>query len=76
MMSLLTADYSHCALLLIDFQNDFILPGSPAEIAGSYAILPKLQQLVQAVRSQGALLFMWCAATCPTAPMWTSAAGS
>ncbi len=53
MMSLLTADYSHCALLLIDFQNDFILPGSPAEIAGSYAILPKLQQLVQAVRSQG-----------------------
>ena len=40
-MSLLAADYSHCALLLIDFQNDFILPGSPAEITGSYAVLPK-----------------------------------
>lgn len=52
-MSLLTADYGHCALLLIDFQNDFILPDSPAEIAGSYAVLPQLQQLVQTVRQTG-----------------------
>jgi len=51
-MSLLTPNYQHCALLVIDFQNDFILPGAPAEIAGSYAVLPKLQQLVCHLRSQ------------------------
>lgn len=49
-MSLLTPDYTHCVLVLIDFQNDFILPGAPAEIAGSYAILPNLQQLVLQAR--------------------------
>ncbi len=52
-MSLLTADYSHCALLIIDFQKDFVLPGSPAEIAGSFAVLPKLAQLTRTIRQQG-----------------------
>ena len=49
-MSLLTADYTHCALIVIDFQNDFILPGAPSEIAGSYDVFPALQQLVTAAR--------------------------
>lgn len=52
-MSLLTADYGHCALLIIDFQNDFVLPGSPAEIAGSFAVLPALTQLTQTIRQKG-----------------------
>lgn len=51
-MSLLSPHYDRCALIVIDFQNDFILPGAPAEIAGSFAVLPQLQQLVQAVRKQ------------------------
>lgn len=50
-MSLLSADYSHCALIVIDYQNDFILPGAKSEIAGSYAVFPNLQKLVQAARS-------------------------
>ena len=45
-MSLLAADYNHCAVIVIDFQNDFILPGSPTEISGSYAVLPQIQQLL------------------------------
>ena len=49
-MSLLSADYAHCALLVIDFQNDFILPGAPSEIAGSYDVLPYVQRLVTAAR--------------------------
>lgn len=49
-MSLLSADYQHSALLVIDFQHDFIIPGSPSEIPGSYAILPNLQQLILVAR--------------------------
>ncbi len=49
-MSLLSADYTHCALIVIDFQNDFILPGAPSEIAGSYAVLPQIAQLLESAR--------------------------
>lgn len=49
-MSLLSADFTHAALIIIDFQNDFILPGAAAEIAGSYAVLPQIQQLVTTAR--------------------------
>lgn len=52
-MSLLSANYSQCAVIIIDFQNDFILPGAPSEIAGSYAVLPKIRQLVQTARQNG-----------------------
>ena len=51
-MSLLSPHYDRCALIVIDFQNDFILPGAPAEIAGSFAVLPQLQQLVTTARQQ------------------------
>lgn len=50
-MSLLMPAYNHCAFIMIDFQNDFILPGAPSEVAGSYAILPNLQQLVETART-------------------------
>ena len=52
-MSLLTPDYGHCALLIMDFQNDFVFPGAPFEIAGSYEAFFPLQQLVTAVRNGG-----------------------
>ena len=38
------------ALLTIDVQNDFILPGAPAEIPGSLEVLPAIQDLVHAFR--------------------------
>lgn len=49
-MDLLVPDYVHSALIIIDYQNDCILPGAPFEIAGSYDVLPKLQELVRHVR--------------------------
>ncbi len=52
-MSLLTPNYASCALVVIDFQNDFVLPGAPLEIAGSYPLLPRLTELVRGFRAAG-----------------------
>ncbi|MDR3555992.1 MAG: cysteine hydrolase [Syntrophobacteraceae bacterium] len=38
------------ALLTIDVQNDFVLPGAPAEIAGSLELVPAIRDLVLAYR--------------------------
>lgn len=41
-------------LLTIDTQNDFTLPGAPAEIEGTAQAVPKMQRLLEAFRSAGA----------------------
>ena len=41
-------------LLTIDTQNDFTLPGAPAEIEGTTEAVPKMQRLVEAFRSVNA----------------------
>jgi len=38
-------------LLTIDMQNDFSLPGAPAEIKGTDAAVPRIKQLVETFRS-------------------------
>ena len=38
------------ALLTIDVQNDFVLPGSPAEIPGTYELVPSIRDLTLAFR--------------------------
>lgn len=43
-------DYQKCALIIIDFQHDCILSGTAFEVAGSYAVLPKIQQLAETAR--------------------------
>lgn len=35
---------SPSALIIVDMQNDFVLPGAPAVVAGAYATLPKIKQ--------------------------------
>ncbi len=45
-------DAGHAALLTIDTQQDFSLPGSPAEIPGTFEILPQMQRLAQAFREK------------------------
>lgn len=40
----------HSALLTIDVQNDFVLPGAPAEIPGSFEVLPAIRDLVLTFR--------------------------
>lgn len=41
-------------LLTIDTQNDFTLPGAPAEIQGTAEAVPQMQRLVEAFRSENA----------------------
>jgi nicotinamidase-related amidase len=41
------------ALLTIDVQSDFTLPGSPAEIPGTYEAVPGIARLVTAFRAAG-----------------------
>lgn len=38
------------ALLTIDVQNDFVMPGAPAEIAGTHRLLPVLGSIAHAYR--------------------------
>lgn len=40
------------AVITIDTQNDFSLPGAVAEIQGTYEVLPKMKQILEACRSQ------------------------
>ena len=41
------------ALVVIDVQNDFTLPGAPAEIAGTMAVVPNIARLLAAFRAAG-----------------------
>jgi nicotinamidase-related amidase len=43
-------DLARSALLTIDVQNDFTMPGAPAEIAGTYQLLPIFYVIAQAYR--------------------------
>ena len=38
------------ALITVDVQNDFVLPGAPAEIPGAYQVIPKTVELLRAFR--------------------------
>ncbi len=40
------------ALIIIDMQNDFVLPGAPACVAGAYATVPCVRQLLDFFRAQ------------------------
>jgi nicotinamidase-related amidase len=45
-------DWVNAALLTIDTQRDFTLPGTPAEIAGTLEVVPAMQQLVRGFREE------------------------
>jgi len=44
---------NRAALLTIDTQNDFTLPGAPAEVSGTAGAVPQIQRLVETCRSTG-----------------------
>ncbi|MGO9017334.1 MAG: cysteine hydrolase family protein [Syntrophobacteraceae bacterium] len=46
-------DLSNSALVTIDVQRDFSLPGSPAEIPGTVNIVPYIVKLLKAYRASG-----------------------
>lgn len=41
------------ALIIIDMQNDFVLPGAPACVAGAYATIPCIRRLLDFFRING-----------------------
>lgn len=49
----ITPNRDRSALITIDMQRDFVLPGAPAEIAGTARIVPVLEQVASAFRKQG-----------------------
>lgn len=53
MSDYLSAHYAQSALVIIDFQNDAVLPGGVMEIPGSFDILPQLVTLTKAMRRLG-----------------------
>ena len=43
----------HLALIIVDMQNDFVLPGSPVHVAGAQATIPSVRKLLDTARSRG-----------------------
>lgn len=43
-------NFERCAVITIDTQNDFSLPGAVAEIAGTHEVLPQMKQILEASR--------------------------
>ncbi|KAG9456120.1 hypothetical protein H6P81_000628 [Aristolochia fimbriata] len=51
-------NWKRAALLVIDMQNDFILPGSPMYVAGGEAIVPSVMEIIRVARERG-MLVVW-----------------
>ena len=45
------------ALIIVDMQNDFVLPGSPACVAGAYYTVPAIERLLEFFRSNRLSVF-------------------
>ncbi len=45
------------ALAVIDMQNDFVLPGAPARVAGAQATVPAIARLLEKARAGGWAVF-------------------
>ncbi|MEE0435771.1 MAG: isochorismatase family cysteine hydrolase [Peptococcaceae bacterium] len=50
MTDYLSPHYAQSVLIIIDFQNDCVLPGGAMEISGSFDVLPPLATLCRAMR--------------------------
>nr|GMD38745.1 probable inactive nicotinamidase At3g16190 isoform X1 [Ipomoea batatas] len=48
-----SGEWRNTALLVIDMQNDFILPGGPMHVAGGQAIVPNVIKAVEVARNRG-----------------------
>ncbi|CAN6456550.1 unnamed protein product [Victoria cruziana] len=48
--------WKRTALLVVDMQNDFILPGGPMQVAGGAAVVSSVRKAVEIGRKRGALI--------------------
>ncbi|WP_201008934.1 cysteine hydrolase family protein [Paenibacillus glycanilyticus] len=46
-------NFNRCAVITIDTQNDFSLPGAVAEIKGTNAVIPRMKLILDAARASG-----------------------
>lgn len=49
----ITMNSSKYVLIIIDMQNDFVLPGAPACVSGAYATIPCIKRLLDFFRVNG-----------------------
>ncbi|OAF06692.1 hypothetical protein AYJ54_19415 [Bradyrhizobium centrolobii] len=49
-------DGARAALVVIDMQNAFLLPGMPAEVSGATDIIPQINKLAQGFRERGGVV--------------------
>ncbi|XP_020594339.1 uncharacterized protein LOC110034414 [Phalaenopsis equestris] len=52
--------WNETAMLVIDMQNDFILPGGPMHVAGGQAIVPEVIHAVSVARHRGISVIWVC----------------
>ncbi|WP_422657489.1 cysteine hydrolase family protein [Paenibacillus sp. EC2-1] len=52
MSSYTEPNFEKCAVITIDTQNDFSLPGAVAEIKGTYEVIPHMESILKACRVQ------------------------
>lgn len=45
-------NFEKCAVITIDTQNDFSLPGAVAEIKGTYEVIPHMESILRVCRVQ------------------------
>ena len=60
------------ALLIIDMQNDFCLPGAPFEIKGAMSVTPQIKKLLMQAGIAVCLSYILSATTGQMAVMWRS----
>lgn len=48
----IVANARKCVLITIDTQNDFSLPGAPAEIKGTFEVIPNMHRLLEVYRAE------------------------
>uniref|UniRef100_A0A0D6R3Q7 Isochorismatase-like domain-containing protein n=1 Tax=Araucaria cunninghamii TaxID=56994 RepID=A0A0D6R3Q7_ARACU len=51
-----SVDWKETALLVIDMQNDFILPGGPMHVEMGASVVPAVKEAVAFAREKGALI--------------------
>lgn len=47
-----TPNFTQCAVITIDTQNDFSLPGAVAEIKGTNEVIPRMKSILEACRNK------------------------
>ena len=53
----MASENQKCALIIIDMQNDFVLPDAPSRVSGAYETVPKILEALEAFRKMGWPIF-------------------